>query len=228
MANNPWAINEPPNENQPAPAPRPQGLGLGPVTALLIAICVVVAILSKLGANREVVEPLFISLSKAHGRMPLLNEVRHGEVWRLVTPIFIHLSIPHILFNMMMLKDLGTVVEKRFGARTLLSLVLAIGVVSNMGEYLANSPFFGGMSGVIYGLFGYIWMKSKFDPGCGLVINQQAVIIMVAWFFICLTGLVGHIANYAHGVGLVFGMAWGFLAPKTPPIVPIPFRSFHD
>ena len=89
-------------------------------------------------------------------------------------------------------------------------MVLAIAVASNLVQYWASGPAFGGMSGVVYGLFGYLWMKSRFDPWSGMHMDQQTVVILIAWFFLCMTGWVGPIANWAHGVGLVVGMAIGY------------------
>jgi len=68
------------------------------------------------------------------------------------------------------------------------------------------------MSGVVYGLFGYIWMRGKFDPASGLFIDQRSVILMMVWFGLCFTGWVGPIANIAHGGGLAVGALWGWLS----------------
>ena len=43
-------------------------------------------------------------------------------------------------------------------------LVLVIAALSNLGQYFVSGPNFCGISGVVYGLFGYIWMKGRFDP----------------------------------------------------------------
>jgi GlpG protein len=69
------------------------------------------------------------------------------------------------------------------------------------------------MSGVLYGLFGYIWMSGKFDPASGLRLSPSNVLAMVGWFFLCLFGVMGNIANGAHGAGLVMGMIWGAAPP---------------
>jgi len=187
-------------------------LQLGPVTAVLIGICAAVALLSRLGENNDVLDKLFISINPESKALP---EVMHGEVWRLATPLFLHFGWIHLIFNMMWLKDLGSAIERVFGRTTLLLQVFGIGILSNLGEYFFSRPFFGGMSGVVYGMLGFLWMKSKFDPGCGLRLSKQTIVMMIAWFFICMTGALGDIANYAHGFGLALGMAWGYLAPKT-------------
>lgn len=137
--------------------------------------------------------------------------LRGGEVWRLVTPVFLHLGILHLLFNMFWLRDLGGMIELQRGSRVLLLVVLATAVLSNVAQYFWSGPgVAAGMSGVVYGLFGYIWIKQRFEPHLGLGLRQETVWIMMAWLFICMTGYVGSIANAAHVMGLVVGAAYGY------------------
>src|SRR5262249_26728629 len=103
----------------------------------------------------------------------------------------------------------GTAIERRKGWLMLLLLVLVSGALGNFGQYLASGPFFGGMSGVVYALFGYIWMKGKYEPWEGLGVPQQTVMIMLVWLVACFSGYLGDIANTAHLVGLIVGMAFG-------------------
>jgi len=90
--------------------------------------------------------------------------------------------------------------------------VMAIASSSNMAQYFVSGPSFGGMSGVVYGLFGYVWMQSKYNPASGFILDKQIVTMMIAWFFLCLSGFAGPIANTAHGVGLLAGMAIGYVS----------------
>jgi GlpG protein len=187
---------------------------IGILSVVLIVISVVVAILTNLGKEERFTEPLSISQYRVEGgpiwsRTP--PEVRGGQVWRLFTPMFLHFSILHLLFNMLWLRDLGSMIEARKGSWMLLLLVLVLAGTSNVGQYLLSGPMFGGMSGVVYGLLGYIWMQSKFNPASGLSLQPQTVTMMILWFVLCLTGMVGHIANTVHAVGLAGGIAWGFL-----------------
>jgi GlpG protein len=89
-----------------------------------------------------------------------------------------------------------------------------LGACSNLAQFYVghNNPVFGGMSGVIYGLLGYVWLRGKFDPGSGLYLHSSTVTMMIVWFFFCYTGFVGRIANTAHAVGLGMGLAWGYLS----------------
>lgn len=182
--------------------------GVGPLTLILIMGSVAVAALTNLGNNREMVRYFLISTTYGTG----LSEVMQGQVWRLLTPILLHSGFLHIFFNMMWLFDLGSMVEGRESTLKLLVLVVVIGILSNLGQFYFRGPSFGGMSGVVYGLLGYVWMKGKFDPASGLYLHPQTVAMMLIWFFVCLFGLIPAVANWAHGVGLVVGMAWGVLS----------------
>ena len=192
--------------------------GFGPLTFVLIVISVFVFFLSKQGADPQRVMPLAIthySFDPTSGPPwdNTLPEIRHGEIWRLITPIFIHFQVLHILFNMLWLRDLGSMIEGRQSSIHLLVLVLVIAAGSNLAQfYIGHAPNFGGMSGVVYGLLGYIWIRGKFDPGSGLFLHPSTVTMMLIWLVVCYTNLLGPIANTAHLVGLLMGAAWGYLA----------------
>jgi GlpG protein len=141
------------------------------------------------------------------------REIREGQVWRLFTPIFLHFGVLHLLFNMFWLRDLGSVIELKKGALWLAFMVLTIAAGSNLAEYAWSQwPQFGGMSGVVYGLFGYIWIKGRLQPHEQFFMPQQTVIIMLAWLVICMTGSLGPIANAAHVAGLGLGAGFAYAA----------------
>jgi GlpG protein len=197
--------------------------GFGPLTFILIVISVVVAVLSRLGEAPEPIMRLFLTDYAVQGQFiswnPTLPEIRHGEVWRLVTPIFIHFGPMHLIFNMIWLRDLGSMIEGRQSSWLLAIMVLVIAIGSNLAQFYlggehfhAGGPAFGGMSGVLYGLLGYIWIRGKFDPGSGLYLHSYVVGMMMVWFLLCFTPLIPSVANGTHAAGLVMGMAWGYLS----------------
>jgi GlpG protein len=198
-----------------------------PVTVALAVLCVLVAIGTKLNMAGET--PLANALRIApvedagggYVSWHDLDAIRHGQVWRLVTPIFLHFGPMHLIFNLFVLFDLASMIEQRRGSLFLLMLVLVSAVASNLAEYYASlsltqaslhpSPLFGGMSGVNYALLGYAWMKGKFQPHLGVGVAPQTLTVMLFWLVLCFTPLLGPIANVAHVAGLVTGVAFGYL-----------------
>lgn len=215
-----------------------------PLTIALVAISLLVAALTKLNAEpNEVAEWLsFGTLTSAQiGELtakeitekvresfglsrppqrtfqlkpPGLENILHGQIWRLITPIFLHFGAMHLIFNMMWLVDLGAMIERKRGTLVLLLIVLATGVFANVAQFYWTGPYGGGMSGVVYGLFGYVWVKSKVEPQLGLQVGQQTIMLMLAWMVICMAGLIGNVGNAAHLIGLITGMVLAH-APKS-------------
>lgn len=186
-----------------------------PVTISLVLFSLLVAAATRLGYNHD--GPAMAALQIQSTRVDPetgaayyeanLADVRRGQVWRLITPILIHYGPIHLLFNMIWLVDLGGQVERVRGSLYLLAMVIATALISNFAEYLWSGPNFGGMSGVVYGLFGYVWIKGRYEPQSGLGVSQQTVLIMMIWLVICMVGVVGNVANAAHVLGLVVGVA---------------------
>jgi rhomboid protease GlpG len=182
------------------------------LTLALIMASVGVALSSSFGTDENVLKALLFAAPDGAG----LEEIEAGQVWRLVTPIFIHFGLLHLLFNMMWTLDLGREIEARKGPWFLGGFVVVVGVAGNLAQYLASGPAFGGMSGVVYGLLAYIWMRKRLDPKAGYVLHQYDVITCIGWYFLCWTGLLGPIGNWAHTAGLIGGLAWGYL--DTTPV----------
>mgnify|MGYP002622946396 CR=1 FL=1 len=186
-----------------------------PLTYLLIGISVAVSLWTDFGAKPNsnyflfsIRQPTVTDINAAK-LSQVFVDIKEGEVWRLVSPMFLHLSPMHLLFNMLWLFMLGRQIENRQSAILLLLLVLSVAVISNVAQAWTKDPAFGGMSGVVYGLLGYSWMKSRFDPQSGIMVGQSTVTIMMIWLVLCFTGAFGPVANAAHVGGLVSGVAIG-------------------
>jgi GlpG protein len=200
--------------------------GFGPVTSVLILISVAVFIAGYVHAPWVGELPLTQAYLVHENEMgfwqaflvrvthvpQLMPEVFSGQVWRLITPIFIHFSILHIFFNMLWMRDLGSMIEARQGSLLLIVMVLIVAIISNVTEFFFVGGTFGGMSGVVYGLFGYIWIRGRRDPGSGLFLHPTTVTMMIIWLFVCMIGVMGPVANAAHASGLLVGMLWGYLS----------------
>lgn len=143
--------------------------------------------------------------------------LKQGEVWRIITPIFLHLGPLHLAMNMLVLISFGRMVEGWLGTPryALFVLLLAIGPNLLQGlspDWMRGSPFFGGMSGVLYGLFGYVWIRSTLDPTLGVSIPFPIVMIFVGMIVIGLSGAVPDwpYAELCHLGGLLIGCALAF------------------
>jgi GlpG protein len=190
--------------------------GFGIVTYVLVAGCVTVFILSRMGEDIPRIANLLITEG---GRG--LTEIKRGQVWRLISPIFIHFGALHIIFNMLILRDLGSLFEARLGSGYFALFVVVTAAVSNYAQYaVTHHPLFGGMSGVVYGLIGYCWIRGRFDPAAGVALNRQAWIESIIWFAAGFIFFRHFIANYAHAGGLIMGMAWAFIDSKRRSRVP--------
>jgi GlpG protein len=144
--------------------------------------------------------------------------VANFEYWRLITPIFLHFSEMHLIFNALWLWVLGTRIEARVGSAGLLAVIMITGLFSNFSQFIWHSSTpFGGMSGVVYGLLGYLWMRAKFDPDPRLFLPPALMGMMVFFLVLAMTGALnmfagGGIANAAHLGGLLSGLALGLFA----------------
>lgn len=220
-----------------------------PLVLALIGISVLVAVLTlfdknprgrgengELLSSEQVRDALrFVSFEQviaADGRINVWASIERGQIWRLVTPIFIHFDVMHIVFNMLVLFNLGGQIENRKGTWYLLGLVLLMAVLSNVAQALEASWFnpsainFGGMSGVGYGAFGFLLIKVWYDNTDGYYLSPGTIMILGGWFVLCLLrGVTGDngpfnfmppVANTAHTVGLLVGMAVAY-APKLFP-----------
>lgn len=190
-------------------------IGIGPLTFALVLGSLAVGIVSGFGGNVAMLQPLFTTQFTVQGEYATwvqgLAEIRSGQVWRIVSPVLVHFGVLHLLFNMLWFVVMASMVESRERSGKLLFLILTIGGISNLAEYSLTGPYFGGMSGVLYGLLGYIWMKVRLDPLSGYFLGMNTVTLLMVWFFICLLGVIPNVANIAHVFGLLSGFAIGFV-----------------
>lgn len=142
--------------------------------------------------------------------------LKKGELWRAVTPIFLHGFTFHLLFNVLALAQLGRIVERIEGSVRYAWMVLLMAMLSNLFQglmpgNLMGYHLFGGLSGVVYGVFAYLWIKSLLRPDMGILLSNTSVAIMLGWLLLGFTNSVGAIANLAHLGGLITGVILAFI-----------------
>jgi GlpG protein len=149
--------------------------------------------------------------------VPLADSLAAGELWRLLTPIFLHFGIFHVLFNSLWVWDLGRRLEYLMGTWAFLLFVIVTGIVSNLAQFLwSGSPAFGGMSGVVYALVGFIAIRQRIAPHPLVAVAPALIGFMLFWLVLCMTGVVdyfisGSVANAAHLGGLIAGAVYALV-----------------
>lgn len=140
-----------------------------------------------------------------------------NQWWRLVTAMFLHGGLIHIGFNMMVLMDVGPVVEEVYGSARYLFLYIVTGICG----YLLSS-YFGhqsvGASGAILGLIGLMIAITTKRGGSAMQSLRSRLISWVVMIFVLgfLPGL--GVDNWAHFGGLASGFGLGKVFADREPI----------
>lgn len=157
------------------------------------------------------------------GDQPLFTSIRNFEVWRTITPIFLHANLLHILFNMLWLWLFGKMMEVNLSGLRYLSFIMITAIITNTLQYLMTGPLFMGFSGVICAMGGYIWERKRVAPWeiylidkntfrfLALFIFGMLTLQMIAFFLqiLHIASLPIQIANTAHISGLILGVVMG-------------------
>lgn len=176
-----------------------------------------------MGAYDRVVMRLRNEDARLAYKGPMFEDIKNGQVWRVVTPALLHFDFLHIFFNILWFIILGNQIEYRIGSLRYLLLVIVLAVASNTSQYLMSGPFFMGLSGVVVGMAGFIFARQQVAPWEGYLLHRFTLIFLgifvfgmfflqVAFFFLQIFGkfesTVG-IANTAHIMGGVIGYLLG-------------------
>jgi GlpG protein len=155
---------------------------------------------------------------------PLFEKIKAGQVWRAVTPMLMHGSFFHIVFNLILFVILGRQMENKIGSLKYLIFILIAAIFSNTAQYLMTGTGFLGISGVVCAMVGFIFVRQRRAAWEGY--QFSSVSLSSVYFFIMLmfglqvisflveiyfkTNLSPGIANTAHLSGLGLGMILGF------------------
>jgi membrane associated rhomboid family serine protease len=196
-----------------APAPARKSLRLpkvrlpaqGYYAYLIIAACVLFYIL-------QMALPSWFTDSLILSRSSLLS-----APWTLITYMFLHASILHIFFNMLMLFFFGPILERQIGSFRFLGLYLGSGILAGLVQVL----FFGGnvlgASAAIFGVMGALAMLMP-DLRIYLYFVPMKIIyavLLFAFLDIIMIPSGDQVAHLAHLAGLAVGLMYGYLLRKS-------------
>ncbi len=112
--------------------------------------------------------------------------------------------------NLLWWWQLGGDIEKKFSSIKLLQLFILSAVLSGAAQFWVGGANFGGLSGVVYALLGYLWVRPYWQPNLGALVPKPTVVFMLVWLVLGFVQPFMAIANSAHLAGLVTGclLAW--------------------
>lgn len=173
-----------------------------PATKTFIALAVVFFTLTGFGQSGDWIFETLAQWNLA---------VAAGEWWRIFTPILLHASITHILFNMWALWVLGPQIERGVGTWPFVSLFLAAAGVGGAFAFYLGDPLdvAVGASGAIFGLFGVwlSWAMHRRNTMQGRAMLRQIGVLLL--INAAIPFLVPNISWQAHLGGLIAGFAIG-------------------
>lgn len=193
-----------------------------PVTALVLALAVLVFLLMEVFGDAIVLDWLAFNKVEYNGRRFELASPG-ADYWRYVSPAVIHFGLVHLVFNALWIWEFGSRLELRLGSVFLLNLFLAGAVGGNLLQYWWAGPsIFGGLSGVVYAYMGCLWILSRQRPGLIYIPVPSVFIFMWVWLLVGFTDVLkllglGSIANGAHLGGLLVGILTGVIIARILP-----------
>ncbi|MDO6562588.1 rhomboid family intramembrane serine protease [Amphritea sp. 1_MG-2023] len=183
----------------------------------LIFVSVIITLAVSLGENVQLmgwftIVEFQVQGNKIYYSHELWRTLSSGELWRFFTPAFMHFNLPHILFNLLWVWVVGRRIELLLGWPILLGLFLFSALISNIAQFWISGPMFGGMSGFVFALLGFAWLWDRFQPRSMIGMPPALMGFMMFWLVLGFSGALesfglGSIANTAHLVGLVAGLA---------------------
>ncbi len=184
-----------------------------PVTLIIAAVSVAMELVSSFDPSWR--DYFYMDL-----KLGILSTIWTGAWWQPFTSSLLHGNLLHMGFNVAWLIAFGAVLEARFGWWRYLLLLVLLAYVTMLPQFVIpnfDAPVNAqrgavGLSGIMYGLFGLLWMGRRWHREFYLVCDDTTVKLPIGWFFFCIaatyTGVMP-VANIAHGAGIVFGVIYG-------------------
>jgi rhomboid protease GluP len=170
-------------------------------TYVLIAANVAVYIVTSLygGSAIQTQDSAFYEATVLYGPF-----VFQGEVWRMITSMFVHFDIAHIAGNMLFLFIYGLRAEKMFDLKEYMSIYFLSGLMGNALTLFTDYVSLGA-SGAIFGVLGATMIYSRRSIG------QSILSALIFAFFIFTINIAPNVNIFAHLGGLVVGLVLGYL-----------------
>jgi rhomboid protease GluP len=215
--------------SQPTPAPVPQEVRIPlpflvpKVTYTIIGFTVFIYVLQLLATGSGYASN-GVDLLVFHGAK--INQfIRDGELWRLITPVFLHASPMHIFFNMYALLSIGSLLERHFGHARFALLYFIGAFTGNVFSFLLGDDSVPsvGASTAVFGLIAaeaifFYQNRSLFGSYARQALSNTGVIIVINLFISLAPGIDG----WGHVGGLLGGAIFAWFASPIWKVVGLP------
>ena len=187
------------------------------ITYTIIAINLIFYTISMLYTGEIVDIPAraLVDLGAIYGPLVVLG----GDWWRLLTAMFLHGGMTHILMNMFSLYIIGRPVEINFSTMQYIGIYSITGILGGLTSiYFHPATVAIGASGAIFGIFGalagyVLALKNDLGDSAKGILKDFAMIIGIN----ILLGLsMPNIDMSAHAGGLTSGIIGGFVVARYP------------
>lgn len=147
-------------------------------------------------------------------------KIREGQLYRLITAIFIHFDVKHLSNNMAALYVSGMFLEKKESKHKLIFIFLLSGIFGNVTSFAFNNQFSGGASGAIFGLIAALSaeiLQSVFENGNQNLkesLKYVGIALLLPVIYIIPGIFIVRVNNIAHISGAVVGIVGSFVFDK--------------
>ncbi|ERM63313.1 GlpG protein [Vibrio mimicus CAIM 1883] len=176
----------------------------GAFTLFIMALCIAIFALQTFGAGDAIFNALHFPAQAS----------QQWQIWRWVSHALLHFSVMHIAFNLLWWWQFGGDLEQHLGSLKLIKLFIVSAIISGAGQYWVEGANFGGLSGVVYALAGYLWVLGQRAPQLGLSIPRPLMGFMLIWLVLGFVQPFMAIANTAHLAGLISGVVLAWMDTK--------------
>nr|WP_282917199.1 rhomboid family intramembrane serine protease [Streptococcus canis] len=182
-----------------------------PITIFFLAITTIVFM-----AMQLIYGPLATSSQAVYqfgGMLGLVVKVMPNQLWRLVTPIFIHIGWGHFFVNALTLYFVGRMAEEIWGSRRFLLLYVFSGIMGNaFTMWLTPDTVAAGASTSLFGLFAAIMVLGAFGNNqalreLGKSYQTLIVVNLLLNVFMPNVSMAGHVGGVIGGALLGFGLS---------------------
>lgn len=146
----------------------------------------------------------------------VLNQSAIPQIWRFVTAVFLHGSLPHLLYNLFALALFGSILEKLIGGKKFLFVFFISGIIANLiGFNFYDSSL--GASGAVYGILGALAAVRPMMMIWAFGFPMPMFIAAILWVVGSVLGIFmpSNIGHIAHLSGIIIGLLIGiFLREK--------------